>query len=220
MRAPWLTTALLASLLPPAPLKAGIVDRIAVTVANAVVTLEDVRTQVRVAALIDGQPLKMDSATLREAAERLVDQTIIRREMALADYTPPEPTAAATLLVELRKTRFQASEVLYRASLEAYRVSETDLVAQLQWQVTLLRFIDSRFRPGIQVAPEDVLNYYRQKFVPEWRATSSAPPPPAGQVRDKIEQLLEQQQLDAAVERWLNQARTQNVIRFRDEAFR
>jgi hypothetical protein len=104
--------------------------------------------------------------------------------------------------------------------LEAYRVSEPDLVAQLQWQVTLLRFIDSRFRPGIQVSPEDVLSYYEQKFIPDWRATSTAPPPPAGQVRNRIELLLEQQQLDASVERWLNQARTQTVIRFREEAFR
>jgi peptidyl-prolyl cis-trans isomerase SurA len=203
-----------------APLSAEIVDRLAVTVASAVVTLEDVRTQVRVAALIDGQPLKLEPATLREAAERLVDQTIIRREMVLADYTPPEPAAASSLLAELKKTRFQDSDLLYRASLEAYRVSEPDLVAQLQWQVTLLRFIDSRFRPGIQVSPEDVLSYYEQKFIPDWRATSTAPPPPAGQVRNRIELLLEQQQLDASVERWLNQARTQTVIRFREEAFR
>ena len=213
-------TLCLLTLVSAAPLAAEIVDRIAVTVGTAVVTLEEVRTQVRVAALIDGRPLQLDPATLREAAERLIDQTIIRREMVLADYTPPEPAAASSLLAELKKTRFQDSDLLYRASLEAYRVSEADLVVQLQWQVTLLRFIDSRFRPGIQVAPEDVTSYYEQKFLREWRATSSAPPPPAGQVRNRIELLLEQQQLDASVERWLNQARTQTTIRFREEAFR
>jgi hypothetical protein len=162
----------------------------------------------------------VDSAALRAAAERLVEQAILRREMAFSEFTPPPQAAAESLLSDLKRTRFRASEAAYRAALTAYAVTEEELLGQLHWHLTLLRFIDVRFRPGIQVSAADVRDYYDLRFLPEWRQSTAAPPPPAGQVRERIEAVLAQEQLDAVVGRFLNQARTQLTIRFRDEAFR
>ena len=54
------------------------------------------------------------------------------------------------MLKQIQTQRFQDPEE-YRQALEKYGVSESDLNAHLLWQLTLLRFIDARFRPGVQV---------------------------------------------------------------------
>jgi hypothetical protein len=200
-------------------LAGDVVDRIAATVDTSTISLSETRIQAKVAALIDARPPAIDAKALREAAERLVEQTILKREMAFTDFSPPPPSSGATLLADLKRSRFHSSEAEYRAALAEYGVSEDDLLAQLLWQITVLRFIDFRFRPGIQVSPADIRDYYQRKFTADWREATANPLPPLGQVRERIEAILAQEQLDAAVERWLNQTRTQLKIRFREEAF-
>ena len=48
------------------------------------------------------------------------------------------------------KTRFRADEE-YKQTLSRYRITDADVREALEWQATLLEFIDLRFRPGIQV---------------------------------------------------------------------
>jgi len=209
-----------ALLLVSATFGGDVVDRVAATVDYSTIALSEVRTQAKVAALIDARPAALDGKILQEAAERLVEQTILKREMAFTDFSPPSPAAASALLADLKRSRFHSSEAEYRAALAEYGVGEDELLAQLLWQITVLRFIDFRFRPGIQVAPADIRDYYQRKFTREWSGTTANAPPALGQVRERIEAILAQEQLDAAVERWLNQTRTQLKIRFREEAFR
>lgn len=199
---------------------ADIVDRIGVTVGDSVITMNEISTQVRVAALIDGRPLKLDEASLRQAADRSVEQTLIRREIALGEYAPVPASAVEPVLENLKKERFHGSDAEYRKALRQYGIPEQDLKEQLLWQLTLLRFIDQRFRPGVQVPLEDIRAYYRETFVPQWQNATTAPLPPIGQAREKIEETLTQQQLDNLLDRWLNSARTQIPIVFRDTAFR
>ncbi len=47
---------------------------------------------------------------------------------------------------------------------------------RLWWQLTLLRFIDYRFRPGIQISDSDIDAYYQQQ-VPKWREQGIDPIP-------------------------------------------
>ncbi len=198
---------------------AEIVDRIAVTVGNSVVTMSEVTTQVRVAALIDGKPIAFDEESLRSAANRLVEQTLLRREMLLADYQPAGVDAAKPVLERWKVERFSDDDSRYRQALAEYDVSEDRLLEQLQWQVTLLRFIDQRFRPGVQVPAEDVRAYYRGTFVPNWRGPEGAQPPPLPEVANAIEDTIAAEQLNSLVDRWLNSSRSQLDILFRDEAF-
>lgn len=202
------------------PAQADIIDRIGVTVGDSVITMSEVALQVRVAALIENQPLKLDEASLRQSADRLIEQTLVRREMVLGDYAAPESNAIEPLLMTLKKDRFANSETAYQQALRQYGVSEEGLKEQLLWQLTLLRFIDLRFRPGVQVPLEDIRAYYRETFVPQWKKSTNADPPLIGIVRTRIEETLAQQQLENLLDRWLNSMRTQISIVFRDAAFR
>ncbi len=202
-----------------AAIHAEIIDRIGVTVGNSVITMSEVVLQTRITALIENQPLRLDEITLRQSADRLIEQTLVRREMELGEYSSPEAFAVEPLLTQLKQDRFMGNAELYQKSLRQYGVTEDALREQLLWQLTLLRFIDLRFRPGVQVPLEDIRSYYRDTFVPQWQKNSGTPPPPIGVARERIEETLAQQQLDNLLDRWLNSMRTQISIVFRNPAF-
>lgn len=198
-------------------LRAEIVDRVAVTVGNSVVTLSEVKIQAKVAAMIEGQAPRLNSQTLRQAAERRIEQVLLRREMVFGGYEPAGPESARMVLDSLKRDRFSSDDVAYRQALEQYEVTEEDLLDQLQWQVTLLRFIEFRFRPGVQVPTEDITAYYEETFLPSWRGPGQ--PPPQQAMAEQIELILASAQVNNLVDRWLNSTRSQLDIAYREEAF-
>lgn len=209
---------LAALLLLSTAIHAEIVDRVAVTVGNSVVTLSEVLIQARVTALIEGVAPRFDGPALRLAADRRVEQILLRREMILGDYAPAGTDSAQALLDSLKRDRFRGNADAYRKGLVEYGVTEEELLDQLQWQVTLLRFIELRFRPGVQVPGEDIAAYYRETFLPSW--TEAGTPPPLEDVSDRIEMILATAQLNNLVDRWLNATRSQLDIQYREDAFR
>ncbi|MGA8577407.1 MAG: hypothetical protein WB579_01900, partial [Bryobacteraceae bacterium] len=60
---------------------ATIIDRIAVSVGNRVITTVDIDRAIRVPAFLNGQQPDFSAASKRAAAERLVEQTLVRREL-------------------------------------------------------------------------------------------------------------------------------------------
>jgi peptidyl-prolyl cis-trans isomerase SurA len=108
------------------------------------------------------------------------------------------------------------SESEYASSIESYGISEADLTRRLLWQLTLLRFIDYRFRPGIQIPDADVQTYYRQQ-VSDWERRGVVPIPSLQDSRDQIEEILTQERIDQALDQWMGDTRKQVTIRYRDK---
>ena len=90
-----------------------------------------------------------------------------------------------------------------------------ELTRRLWWQLTLLRFIDYRFRPGIQIPPADVQAYYRRQ-VSQWEQQGTKPIPTLEESRDQIEEILTQQRIDQALDQWIKDARNQVTINYLD----
>ena len=196
------------------------VDRIAVSVGNAVITESEIRQQLKIRAFVEGTALQLDEENKRAAADRLIEQSFIRREMQAARYTAPEAGLAQALLASLRQARFQGDEQAYRAELKRTNLTEADVESSFLWQLTVLRFVEFRFRPGIQIPPEEVREYYDQKFVPAWKARAAGPVPPFDEAERKCEEDLIQGRIDNQLDRWISLSRTQTNIRYRDEVFR
>jgi len=75
--------------------------------------------------------------------------------------------------------------------------------------------VEVRFRPGVSVPDEEIRAYYDEQI----RARSTPEATPAfEEARLKIEEILTQQRVDNALDRWLGQTRTQSRIRYRQEA--
>jgi hypothetical protein len=200
--------------------RAEIIDRVAVIVGDAVITESEITRQIRITAFLNGEKPDFSPESKRTAADRLVEQALIRKEIEASKFTQATVPEYEPAFEVFRKSRY-ASDAAYAQALAAYGITDADVKEHFQWQTTLLKFIDIRFRPGVQVPDADVQDYYQHQFLVEWtRTNKGAPPPPLEEARDDIEKILSSQRTDNALDRWLGQARTQTRIVYRDEAFR
>jgi len=110
-------------------------------------------------------------------------------------------------------------ESLYQQMLQQYGVTEEALKRRLLWQLTLLRFVDFRFRPGIQIPEADVKTYYDQELI-TWKQQGVQPVPTLEDSRAKIEEILTQQRIDQALDTWMAETRKQVTINYLDEALK
>lgn len=169
-----------------------VIDRVAVVVGNTAITETEVLREVRLTEFLNEQPLDLGPQQRKAAANRLVDQQLIRNEMATGTYPMPTDAEAENVLKTFVQARV-TTEAQYRTVLAQYGISESDLKEHLVWELAALRFTEVRFQtnaPGEQTA----------------NRVKSGAPMPAGDV---------DQQLDS----WLKQQRKNTRVQFKKEAF-
>jgi hypothetical protein len=191
--------------------KAETLDRVAVSVGQEVITESRVILDLRVVAFLERKPVDLGGAAKRQSAERLVDQLLILREAVDSHVTLPSTEASAGLVAPY------AAESGYRANLERYGIAEGDLAAHLLAGLRTLTFTDLRFRPDVQVSPEDIRTYYDKMTAQAGPA--AAPIPSFEASREQIEKLLTEQKVIEALDEWLMTARSTASIRYREKAF-
>ena len=193
---------------------AAVVDRIAVTVGNQVITETEIMQQIALTAFLNGEKPSYTAENKRKAADQLVEQKLVRKEMDMGHYPEASVDQAKALL--LKTAANLGGEAELRRQLEADGLTEPELEKQLLWQLTLVHFIDVRFRPAIQVTAQDVTDYYRKVVVPKQPAGQRVP---LAQVRDQILQVLTTQKSDQQLDEWLQHARTTTRIEYKKEVF-
>ncbi|HEY7389642.1 MAG TPA: hypothetical protein VH640_14095 [Bryobacteraceae bacterium] len=124
---------------------AGVVDRIAVVVGTHVITQTEVDEEVRVTEFENQEPLNLGPDERRAAAERLIDQQLLRNEIQLEHYQPPEAGEGAKLLEDFRHQNYPAP-ARFDTALQRYGITQQQLARHLLWQAELVRFVESRFR--------------------------------------------------------------------------
>jgi len=175
---------------------AAVVDRVALVIDKKVFTESEVVDEVRITQFLNGQPLDPGPAARHSAADRLVDQELIRRELQASGFQQPAASEADTLLRSFRQSRFR-SDADYQAALKKYGITEEQLKQHLLWQLTALRFTDQRFRPEQAAQPADA----------------------ASQSADRVADELATSDVDRQLDAWLKQARENVQITFKREAF-
>jgi len=196
---------------------AEILDRIAVSVGSSVITAADIDREIRITAFENSAKPDFSPANKRQTAERMVDQTLVRNELEASRYLLPSGADADAALQEERK-RF-ADDNAFRAALVQYGITEDDLKNRLLWQLTLVRFIDVRFRPGVQITDDDIRNYFNDHLRPLLLEQHPRQTPSLEDYRNTVEQTLIEQGANDQVEQWLKEARRRTRIQYHDEAF-
>ena len=194
-----------------------IIDRIAVSVGNRVITAVDVEREIRITAFLNKGKPDFSGASKRAAAERMVDQLLVRNELEASRYPPPTAAETAAALQD-EKARL-GDEAAYRRALAGYEITEDDLKARLTWQLMLLRFLDVRFRPGIQISEEEIRDYFNEHMRARVTAAHPGQTPSMDEYRAEIEQTLISQAAERQVEQWLKEARRRTRIQYHDEVF-
>jgi hypothetical protein len=193
-------------LLLAAACRAEVVDRIAICAGTQVITELQLDEEMRVTAFLNRQPVTESDAARRAAADRLIDQILIEREMQLSRYPLPEESDVNRYLAQVEH-QFPSQDA-FQAALEHYGLTLDVLRAHLRLQLTMLRFIDYRFRPEVAVSDADIAAYYEAELR-HWRPGKGAKPPSLDASRDEIRNLLAAQRADEALNAWLDQSRRQ-----------
>jgi hypothetical protein len=199
--------------------QAVIIDRIAVGVGNRVITVADIEREIRVTAFLNGVPPDLSPTARRAAADRMVEQRLIRNELETSRYPIPGAAEVERVLAEFRKEHYPDAAA-YRKALDQAGVAEQEVKDEILWERTLLLFIEVRFRSAVQVSDQDIQDYFENVVEPAARTARPGLPVSLSDFRDQIEKTLTGQREDRQVDRWLAEARRHTTIVFHEEVFR
>ena len=191
-----------------------IIDRIAVIVGNSPVKDSDIERNLRITDFLNNEPVDLGTASRKNAAKRLIDQVFLRREIRIGDYPAATPEEAGQQLDALKKNRFKTNTA-YLDALRRYRLTDADLRIEFQWQLTVLRFIDARFRPAVLVTDEEIESYYRAHQA----ALARAHPGKASldDLRENIRDTITGEKVNKQFFSWLDEQRQSIKLQFREE---
>jgi hypothetical protein len=184
---------------------AEVLDRVAVSIGNQVITESQLIREIQLDSLLNNEPATFTPAAMRAAADRLIEQKLVRKEMEMGRYPTAAPEEASAMIQNLVKNRPD-----FARELAAAGIGLDELQQHLQWGLTLAHFIDLRFRPAVQVTNGDIEKYYREQF-----GSSQA----LADVRARITETLQAQRSDAALDAWLKDTKAHTVIEYRKEVF-
>jgi hypothetical protein len=197
-------------------LQAEIVDRIAITIGQQVVTELQIDEELRVSAFQNHSPLSEDLESRRAAADRIVEQLLVGREMQLSHYPMPQQADVDAYLEQIREAF--STDTAYRQALNEYNLTEAVLKHHLANQLATLSFIELRFRPNLDVPDSEVANIYKRE-ISTWKTDHPGIPAPSFEAaRPAIVKTLTEEHTNQILDTWLEEARKQVSIIYLDKA--
>jgi parvulin-like peptidyl-prolyl isomerase len=197
--------------------KLGVVlDRLIAVVNEDVILESDVDEERR---FEEVQPYRSAPVFSREKIiERLIDRTLILQQAALEpeDAIPDKDLDAQ--LATLRKdipacTQYHCeTEDGWKKYLGDHGFTEGEFRARWKLRMQLLKFIEVRFRNGINVKDSEIQEYYEKTMLPEY-AKRNVTPPKLETIQKRIEEVLLQQEVGALLQDWLKSLRAQGSVR-------
>ena len=150
----------------------------------------------------------------------MIDQLLL--EQAL-NHSPIAPSPDEDVSDRIREIASQYPDVrTFRSELARYQLSERSLANRLRREKQLMEFVEFTLRPDVRVPPDQIEGYYETVLLPQLErdsggADSSVDPPPLDDVREQIQEILTQQEIDRRLELWLQQMRRTASIGLRLE---
>jgi parvulin-like peptidyl-prolyl isomerase len=188
-----------------------IVDRIVARVENDIILLSDIRALSRYQQFLDGK-----SETDTQILERLIDQWIVRTEAGVSRFPQPSDADIDRELERVQKSF--ASKEEFEARRKQIGLSAAEIREMVAAQLYLSNYLDSRFRPGVQIDPKTIDDFYEKSVVPRAKARGQEPPP-LDTARDFIQEALVQRGINDQADQWLIESKARlHIEKFLDEA--
>jgi hypothetical protein len=198
----------------PPPASAEVIDRIIATVNGRVILQSDWDEALCYEALLTNRtPAQFTDDDRRAVLDRLIDQELLREQMKSADFPHATDAEAAARVAEARKQSPQAaSSEAWQVLLANYHLTEKDLLAHVREQVDVMRLVDARLRPAVEIDSKSIEAYYRDQFVPKLKQ-SGASEVPLAEVSAKIREVLTEQKVSELLVSWLQNLRSEGQVR-------
>ena len=176
-----------------------ILDRIVARVENDIILLSDTRALSRYQQLVDGK-----SETPEQILDRLIDQWIVQTEAEVAHFPHPSDADIDRGLSRLQKSFASTEE--YEARKKEIGLDDSEIRRIIGAQLYLSNYLDSRFRPSVQIDPKAIEDFYQSAVLPVAKARGQEPPLLEA-ARDSIQEALIQQKINEQADRWLKESR-------------
>src|SRR5689334_1319404 len=190
-----------------------VVDKMVATVNGGVrtelITYSDLMWQL---ALQPDTPLDNPrSEELNRALRLLIDQRLILQEAEKLPTIVPTPTEIAAARAEL--ARHFASEPVFRERLQRVGLTSEKLDEIIDQRLRMEKYLDFRFRNFVVISPQEIADYYRDAYVPRFRARNPGRiVPPLEQARDEIEKTLMEAKIESDTDAFLDMLRDRAEI--------
>jgi hypothetical protein len=206
-------TVLASAMLLPAVRAGEVIDRIVATVNGHIILQSDWDEALCYEALLNGRALNQFTDDDRRAVlDRLIDQELLGEQMKSASFQHASEAEAAARVADARKQYPEAATPEgWQAVLARFGLSEKDLVAHVQQEIDLMRLVDARLRPAVQIDSKTVEAYYREKFVPQLNQPIVDEVPTAD-VAAQIRELLTQEKVNELMVSWLQSLRSESKV--------
>ncbi len=195
------------------PCRATEIDRLIVAVNGRVITEGDLDLARNLNAIIfyDKSP---GNSSRDDEVERLVDLELMRQELKSFSMTQEDETKVDARLQSLRDA--YAGKGGLPKLLQRLGLQESELVSYLQLESSIMKFVDFRFRPFVQVSEEEVKAYYQTRLTPQLEKARVALPPLV-QISARIEEILREEKINAVLEQWMKDVRRHSRIEYFNE---
>lgn len=187
-----------------------VVDRIVARVENDIILQSDVQELKQYQQLVDGKS-ESESAIL----DLLIDQWIVRSEAELSRFPEPKDSEIERRVSQVAKSFGSVED--YEVRKKEAGLNDAEVRKITAAQLYLSSYLDSRFRPSVQIEEKAVEDFYQNAVVPRAKARGQEPPT-LDASRDIIQEALVQSDINEQADRWLKESRARlHVQRFPPE---
>jgi hypothetical protein len=204
---------LMSALVLPTAHAGQVIDRIVATINGHIILQSDWDEAMCYESLLNGKAINQFSNEDRRAVlDRLIDQELLGEQMKSAYFQHASEAEAAARVAEARKAYPEAATTEgWQSVLARFGLAEKDLISHVQQQIDLMRLVDARLRPAVQIDSKTIEAYYREKFVPQLKQSGAGDVPPAD-VAAKIRELLTEEKVNELMVSWLQSLRSESKV--------
>jgi hypothetical protein len=162
-------------------------------------------------------PFSTPGAFSRDAAvQRLIDRTLILQQSKLQ---PDQGVTIEEARAQLQMLRKDLPGCKVRCETEAgwqqfvhdQGFTMQELEQRWQSRMEVLKFIEMRFRSGIEITPAQIKTYYEKNMLPEYAKVHAAPPK-LEVISPRIQEVLLEQQVSSLLSDWLQSLKAQGDV--------
>lgn len=184
------------------------IDRLLAAVNGKVITESDLNLARDLNVLV-GFGKTAPAISRQEAIDRLINREILRQELENFPLQPEDKGRAERRMEELKQGYAEIGGI--NLVLRRLGLQEPEIEDYLQLQVSMLRFIELRFRPFVNVTEEEVREYYDTQLVPRMKESGS-PVLKLDEVSEQIENVLVEEKMGQQMDDWISDLRRNSRI--------
>jgi hypothetical protein len=186
------------------------IDRLIAAVNGKVITEGDRDIVRRLKALVF-QDKNASMGSPDAEMRQLIDLELMRQELKSFSLIREGDQRIESRLQALRNA--YAGKGGLPALLQQIGIQESELISYIQLESSIATFVDFRFRPFVSISEEEIKKYYQETLLSQLRK-SNVEEPALVQVSARIEEILKEEKINAALEQWISDIRRRSRIEY------